>query len=103
MRQEHHANRQGELPQDGDRMSAPAADWVPSRAMLTEVNLQGEGLYKGHRIHVSRLPSGTWLAAAVHLGARDSGFEPVQGEYPTKAAAVAAVKRHIDAEQAERA
>ncbi len=102
MHEEDKDHRQGEVLRDGDSTSAVAAAYVPRHAQLTEVNLQGEGVYKGHRIHVSPLASGTWLAAAVHLGARDSGFEPVKGEYPTKDAAVLATKRQIDAEQPAR-
>jgi len=67
-----------------------------------KVDLEGEGVYKRHRIHVAELPSGVWVASAVHFGASDSGVERVRGEYPTKADAIAAAKAHIDREEAER-
>jgi hypothetical protein len=69
-----------------------------NRTGVPETDLQGEGVYKRHRIHVSELQSRRWLAAAVHFGARDSGVECIKGEYATKAEAIAAAKRHVDQE-----
>ncbi len=61
------------------------------------MDLEGEGVYKEHRIHVRQLPySGLWIAAIYHFGARDSGVHQIKGEYPTKAEAVEAAKRYID-------
>jgi hypothetical protein len=69
---------------------------------MARIDLQGEGVYKRHRIHVVQLPSGVWVAEAVHFGANDSGVERVKGEYLAKAEAVAAAKKHIDQEEAGR-
>jgi hypothetical protein len=66
------------------------------------MGLEGEGVYQHHRIHVDQLLSGVWIAAIYHFGARDSGVERVRGEYPTKAEAVEAAKRHIDREEESR-
>ncbi len=63
------------------------------------MDLQGEGIYKRHRIHVTELPSGVWVASAVHLGAPGSGVERIRGEYATKAEAIIAAKMEIDQEE----
>ncbi len=68
--------------------------------MGVKVDLQGEGIHKGYRIHVSQLPnSGAWVALTYRLGATDSGVRRIRGEYPTKAEAVAAAMKHIDQEE----
>ena len=63
------------------------------------IDLKGEGIYKKHRIHTTRLFSGVWVASVVHFGAKGSGVETVRGEYQTRDEAVAAAKRHIDKEE----
>jgi hypothetical protein len=66
------------------------------------VDLEGEGIYKGHRLHVTMLPnSGAWVALAYRLGSTDSGVRRIRGEYPTRAEAVAAAKTQIDREEEE--
>ncbi len=74
----------------------------PINRKWTKVDIQGEGVYKRHRIHVAQLPSGVWVAEAVHFGASDSGVERVSGEYRTREEAVAAAKWHIDHEEEKR-
>ncbi len=68
-----------------------------------QVDLEGEGVYKGHRIHVSVLPnSGAWVAMTYRLGSMDSGVRRVRGEHRTRAEAVAAAKTDIDHEEREK-
>jgi hypothetical protein len=62
------------------------------------IDLEGDGVYRNHRIHTSLLFSGVWVASVVHFGARDSGVERVRGEYPTHDEAVLAAKQHIEQE-----
>ncbi len=59
------------------------------------VDVEGEGVYKRHRIHVDQVRTGGWVAAT-YFGAQDSGVDRVKGEYSTRAEAVEAAKRHID-------
>ena len=63
------------------------------------IDLEGEGVYKKHRIHTARLFSGVWVASVVHFGAKGSGVETVRGEYQTHEEAVSAAKRHIEQEE----
>ncbi len=63
------------------------------------VNLEGEGVYKRHRIHVCRLVSGAYAAAVVQFGAQGSGVENVPGKYPSRDEAVIAAKAHIDGDR----
>ncbi|HSB81391.1 MAG TPA: hypothetical protein VLM91_21640 [Candidatus Methylomirabilis sp.] len=63
------------------------------------IELEGDGVYRKHRIHTSELFSGVWVASVVHLGAQGSGVEAVPGEYQTHEAAVEAAKRHIEQEE----
>jgi hypothetical protein len=67
------------------------------------INLEGDGVYRNHRIHTSQLFSGVWVASVVHFGARDSGVESVRGEYRTHDEAVSAAKRHIEQEGGQQA
>ena len=60
------------------------------------MDLEGEGVYKNHRVHVSRLESGVYVASVVHFGAQGSGVETVRGQYGTREEAVAAAKALID-------
>ncbi len=62
------------------------------------MDLHGEGVYKRHRIHVSRLMSGAYAAAVVQFGATGSGVENVPGKYGSRDEAVVAAKEHIDRE-----
>ncbi len=64
------------------------------------MNLQGEGIYKRHRIHVCQLNSGAFAAAVVQFGASGSGVEHVGGKYESREAAVSAAKAYIDSDQA---
>ena len=63
------------------------------------IDLEGDGIYRHHRIHTSYLFSGVWVAAVVHFGARDSGVETVRGEYGTHDEALSAAKRYIEQEE----
>jgi len=62
------------------------------------IDLQGDGIYRKHRIHTTHLGSGVWVTSVVHFGAQDSGVETVRGEYQNHEEAVTAAKRHIDQE-----
>jgi hypothetical protein len=66
-------------------------------------------IYKEHRIHTSRLPSGRWLSTLVRLGGqrtltKDSltaAVTRVPGEYGSELEALQAAKRYVDAEEEE--
>ena len=68
------------------------------------MDLKGSGVYKMHRIHTTRLPSGVWVVSIVRLGvarddARFGGGPPVErirGEYRSQAEAVSAAKQYVD-------
>ncbi len=65
------------------------------------MDLEGEGVHKKHRMHVSRLESGVYVASVVHFSAQGSGVETVRGQYSTREEAVAAAKALIDAKTAK--
>jgi hypothetical protein len=63
--------------------------------------LKGYGVYKGHRIHLSRLHSGSWLISLVRLGvsqaaAAGAPVENVRGQYASEEDAVSAARAYID-------
>jgi hypothetical protein len=68
------------------------------------MDLKGSGVYKMHRIHTTRLPSGVWVVSIVKLGvakddARIGGGPPVErirGEYRSQGEAVSAAKQFVD-------
>ena len=68
------------------------------------MDLQGRGVYRQHRIHTTRLFSGVWVVAVVHLGTapppgRMHAGPPVEhlrGEHPSEAEAIAAARHFID-------
>ena len=68
------------------------------------MDLKGSDVYKQHRIHTTRLPSGVWVVSIVKLGvAKDNagvgGGPPVEripGEYRSQGEAVSAAKQYVD-------
>ncbi len=66
-------------------------------------------IYRQHRIHTTRLPSGLWLSKIVKLGikktvTKDSltaAVTRVPGEYDSEAKAIQSAKHYID-DEAER-
>ena len=68
------------------------------------MDLQGNGVYKHHRIHTTQLLSGVWVASIVRLGAAADGtrvgggppVERIRGEYPSQGEAVSAAKQYVD-------
>ena len=68
--------------------------------------MKNSPIYKEHRIHTARLPSGRWLGTIVNLGkekrmTKDSltaAATRIWGEYHSEAEAIEAAKRYIDAE-----
>lgn len=63
--------------------------------------LQGHGVYKGHRIHLSGLHSGSWLISLVRLGVSKPGtagppVENARGQYASEEDAVSAARTYID-------
>jgi hypothetical protein len=51
------------------------------------------GMHKQHRIHISRLFSGVWVASVVALGGK---VEHIQGEFSTHELALRAAREYID-------
>lgn len=60
------------------------------------IEVEGDGIYRKHRIHTSQLFSGVWVASVVHLGAQGPLTETVPGDYRTHEEAVEAAKRHSE-------
>lgn len=64
-------------------------------------------MYKGHRIHSSRLPNGLWLSMIVKLGNRKvmnrdsltATVTRVPGEHDSEEEAIQVAKRYIDGEE----
>lgn len=67
-------------------------------------------VYKGYRIHTSRLLSDTYVSMIVRLGGRDplsrdtltDTVTRVPGEYASEAEALDAAERYIDVEESRR-
>ena len=65
------------------------------------MNLEECRMYKTHRIHPTRLTSGSWITSIVKLGVPKEGnagppVERIWGDYPSKDAAISAAKQFID-------
>ncbi len=67
--------------------------------------MHGYGVYKGYRIHLSRLQSGSWLISLVRLGVSRTALagppvENVRGQYASEDEAVSAARAYIDGGEA---
>jgi len=68
--------------------------------------VKDDPIYRQHRIHTTRLPSGLWLGKIVKLGmkktvTKDSltaAVTRVPGEYDSEAKAIQSAKHYIDEE-----
>jgi hypothetical protein len=84
---------------------------TPAKVMLTglpagkkvgeDMNLEKSKIYKAHRIHPTRLTSGSWITSIVKLGVPKEGnagppVERIWGDYPSEDAAISAAKQYID-------
>ena len=68
------------------------------------MNLKQSREYKAHRIHPTRLPSGSWITSIVKLGLPKKGnagppVERIRGDHPSKDEAISAARRYIDQQE----
>ena len=65
------------------------------------MNLEDSRVYRAHRIHPTRLPSGSWITSIVKLGVPKKGnagpsVERIWADYPSEDTAISAAKQYID-------
>ena len=78
--------------------------------MRRKSNLKEDPIYREHRIHTSRLPSGRWLSKIVKLGKKramtknslTAAVTRIPGEYDSEEQALQAAERYIDEEEGHR-